>query len=370
SNANGLIIDPDIDMPPLYQKFHRDTTSERCLSINTIDLITELTPLSDPLLQAKSKLSPNLISHLILAWGIFSDRTFMRLDTHSELSICIGLSTSHFYLGDHLPFEDLVYGKDGAPDQIHVKTGQTRQDPPAKVGNSNFNKSTQTKLDAWDESLYGKKTLEKTSVSMESIGFHLRSGGKSQMSETGSDKEKYHNYRVNVLNMSPGGYCVEWNHLAPGSIKSGEIISVKGEHHNNWHIGVIRWVKQTKEKGLQLGIELISPSAAPYGAKFVALSGEDKTDFLRVLLLPEISAAGQAASIITPSLSFKPGQHIHLMLNGEEQTILLRELLTSTGSYSQFSFDTVKPLNSDSTSPWHSNQASDAGDIDSVWEIL
>ena len=142
----------------------------------------------------------------------------------------------------------------------------------AHIGQSAFNKQKK-KLDVWDESLYGNKTSEKTTLTMESIGFHMKSGGASQMTGAGNNAEKYQNYNVQVVNMSPGGYCLEWQQATPGSIKAGEIIGVKASHHNNWHIGCIRWVKQSKTRGLQLGVELISPSAAPYGAKFVALSG-------------------------------------------------------------------------------------------------
>ena len=105
------------------------------------------------------------------------------------------------------------------------------------------------------------------------------------------------------------------------------------------------------------------------------MSGKDKTDYLRALLLPEMQAAGQSPSIITPSLSFKVGQHIHLMLDGEEQTILLRELKTSTGSYSQFTYEPIKPLATEVSSGSikafeKSSTSPPANDIDSVWELL
>ena len=369
-----LFIDPATDKAPIYQKFYEGTVSLQCSQLNTADLIAELKPLADPMLQNKTKLSRNLISHLILAWSVFTDRTFMRLDSNTDLSICIGLTTAHFFLGDKKPFETLIYGKAGSPTHMQVKTGDARQaNQSAKVGNSHFQRKTEEKLDAWDESLYGKKTIDKTTVTMESIDFHMRSGGTSRMTTTGNDKEKYQNHQVNVINMSPGGYCLEWNQESSSGIKAGEIIAIKGEHHNNWNIGTIRWVKQNEVKGLQLGVELISPTAKPYGAKFVALSGEDKSDFMRVLLLPEIQSAGQAASIITPSLSFKSGQHIHLMLQGKEQTILLRELQTSTGSYSQFSFEYIQSLAEQDSSvkmnPFSSDTAPNK-DIDSVWELL
>ena len=229
NDKNALLIDAQTDMPPIYQKFHQGKFSDACRHINSNDLIAELKPLADPLLPGTTTLSPNLISHLILAWSVFTDRTFMRLDTNTELAVCIGLTNTHFFLAQQKPFEKLVYGAAGAPDQIQVKTAG-RQPVSAQIGNSNFQKQAKKKLDVWDESLYGNKTTDKTTVTMESINFHMRSGGSSRMTTSGTNQEKYQNFNVQVVNMSPGGYCIEWLDSTPNSIKAGEIIGVRGEH--------------------------------------------------------------------------------------------------------------------------------------------
>ncbi len=370
---NRLLIDTSLDTPPIYQHFRSEAISEHCFTINTTALVAALKPLSDPLMQGKSKLSPNLIHHLILAWSIFTDRTFMRLEANMELSVCIGLTASHYFLSNKQSFEHLVYGSDGSPNQMHVKTSGG-QKPSAQIGNSNFSNAPDKKLDEWDESLYGSKSSP-NSDSTETLDFDVSRPQTSHTTQINSPNEQYQCFDIRVINMSPGGYCLEWHDHPSGSIKAGEIISVRAEHHNTWHIANIRWVKQQDNRVLQLGIELISPSAEPYGAKLVALSGQDKTDYLRVFLLPEIPSAGQQASIITPSLSFKPGQHVHLMLNGKEETILLREQKSATGSFSQFSFERIEALEIDDASAkidfsGSTEPATSKNRTDSVWELL
>lgn len=357
---SAFVIDPKMDTPPVYQKFYQGRYNTNCTSLDTGELIRTLEQLSAPLLQKKSGLSTNLINHLILAWGVFTGRTFMRLEANSQLALCIGLSTTHYYLGDEKPFGEFVYG------------GK----PPKKAGASTakFKEGTRTadKLDVWDESVYGTTKKSEAQVTMESIDYHIRSGGQSMMTFTGSDKEKYQDYKVAVVNMSPGGYCLEWDKNIPHTIKAGEIIGVMEDHHNTWNIGAIRWVRQSKEKSLQIGVELLSPNAIPYGARISDSEGNPQSDFMRVLALPEIKTAGQPCSILTPAVSFKPGQTVLLASNGKEQTVELKKLIGSSGSYLQFTYKGVKTLAQPPSSGNIDGSIGDGedSDLDSVWELL
>lgn len=364
SQDSAFVVDPKMDTPPVYQKFYQGSYNPACTSLNTSELIKALEQLSAPLLQKKSGLSPNLINHLILAWGVFTGRTFMRLESNSELALCIGLSTTHYYLGNQKPFAEFVYGnnppkKSGAA-AAKFKEGVRRED----------------KLDVWDESVYGTTKKSQAQVTMESIDYHIRSGGQSMMTFTGSDKEKYQDYKVAVVNMSPAGYCLEWDKNIPHSIKAGEIIGVMEDHHKSWNIGAIRWVRQSKEKSLQIGVELLSPNAIPYGARISDSEGKPQSDFMRVLALPEIKTAGQPSSLLTPAVSFKPGQTILLANDGQEQTIELQKLISSSGSYLQFTYKAVKTLATTSSSgkiDFSLDGEVGGGvdnDLDSVWELL
>jgi hypothetical protein len=357
----AFVVDPSMDIPPIYQKFYTGKYHPSCQSLDTTVLTEKLKDLSAPLAQKQSGLSSNLINHLILAWGVFTGRTFMRLEANSDLSLCIGLTTTHYYLANNKPFAEFIYGKN-APESSKTST------------TSEFKEQLRPseKLDVWDESIFGTNSKSEAQVTMESIDYHIKNGGQSMMTFTGSDKEKYMDYRVSVVNMSPGGYCLEWDNNIPHTIKAGEIIGVKEAHHNTWNIGSIRWVRQNKEKSLQIGVELLSPNATPYGARTADFDGNPKSDFMRVLVLPEIKAAGQPSSILTPAVTFKTGQYVLLANDGQEHCIMLKKLLSSTGSYFQFAFEPVKSVASQPSSGKIKglNDKPDESDLDSVWNLL
>lgn len=355
---SAFVIDPNCDTPPVHQKFYRGKLSAACSSLDTTDLISQLKELSAPLLQKKSGLSQNLINHLILAWGVFTGRTFMRLEANSRLILCVGLSTTHFFLGEQKPFARFVFG-DNNPPQSGAGAAQFKEQ-----------RRQSEMLDAWDQSMFGTDSRSEAQVTMESIDYHIRTGGNSMMTFTGSDSEKYHSFEVDVVNMSPGGYCLEWGNDAPAAIRAGELIGIKEEHHNNWNIGVIRWVRQSKEKSLQIGVELLSPNAEPFAARASDYEGKPQSDFMRAMILPEIKTAGQPASILTPSVSFKAGQYILLARDGAEECVQLKKQLSSTGSYSQFTYESVKPLAQPASSGKIEKPAPQDNDLDSVWDLL
>ena len=56
------------------------------------------------------------------------------------------------------------------------------------------------------------------------------------------------------------------------------------------------------------------------------------------LLLPELEASGQPASLLTPALCFEVGDVLQLDMAGERKQVRLTRLLESTGTFAQFQF--------------------------------
>ena len=356
-----FIVDSKMDLPLIYQKFYTGKYHLSCWSLNTGKLIEYLQQLTGPLnpeqsIAGQAVLPSNLINHLILAWGIFTERTFMRLDGNSQLTLCVGLSTCHYFISGCQSFNQLVYGED---------------EPDQQIDSAEFKAKLKSieQVDVWDQALFDSGKKPQTQVTLESIDYHVRSGGNSVMTFTGFDKEKYQNFEVDIVNISPGGYCVEWANDAPHSVKSGEIVCIKEDHHQTWNVGAIRWARQDKEQLLQIGVELLGPAANPYGAHIVNNAEEGPSVFMRVLVLPEMKTIGQSSTLITPSMNFEPGQHVVLISNNQEHTIRLNQLVAATGSYFQFTFDDVKPLASDEPSGKIDGFSRDT-EFDSVWELL
>jgi|GEM_PF-1526767 len=352
-----FVVDPNSDLPPIYQKFYKGTLSPLCSSMDTAELVAQLKEISSPAQLKKTGLSQNLINHLILAWGLFTSRTFMRLEANSRLMLCVGLTTVHYFLSEESSFDQFVFGKGSA------KSG---------VGSAKFStqRSQKEKLDVWDTSVFGTDERSEAQVTMESIDYHIRTGGNSMMTFTGSDKEKYQHFEVDVVNISPGGYCLNWGDEAPVSIRAGEIIGIKEDFHQHWNVGVIRWVRQNKEKSLQIGIELLSPNAEPYAVRLADYEAKPQSDFTRAIILPEIKTTAVERSILLPTVTFKTGQYVLLARDGEEECVQLKKQLSSTGSYSQYTYQRVNPLTQSTGSAGDKASVVANNDLDDVWELL
>ncbi|KAB7627832.1 hypothetical protein [Alkalilimnicola sp. S0819] len=147
--------------------------------------------------------------------------------------------------------------------------------------------------------------------------------------------------RWRLVNISAGGYCLLSDPSQSARVQVGELIGIRelGEHQaaSLWHVGVVRWMKQIKGEGLQVGVQVIAPSPAP-----VMLSPElDDGRFgpeERGLLLPEVLPLDQPVSLATPGLHFQSGRRARIRGMGSESTVRLGKALESTDNFSQFDF--------------------------------
>ena len=131
---------------------------------------------------------------------------------------------------------------------------------------------------------------------------------------------------------------------------------------------MVRWIRQVRNQGTQIGIELLAPSAAPCGVRLIQKVG-NSSEYLRGLMLPEISVVNQAATLITPRLPFQSGSRISLLRDGREDNGQLLRKLSATGSISQFE---LKLQNTDLTSTGAPPSSADTNEdeFDSLWPSL
>ena len=73
-----------------------------------------------------------------------------------------------------------------------------------------------------------------------------------------------------------------------------------------WSIAVVRWIRQVRNGGTQMGIEMIARRRSPAASQLLRKT-EQSSHYLRALLLPEIAAISRPATVITPRLPFQEG---------------------------------------------------------------
>lgn len=140
-----------------------------------------------------------------------------------------------------------------------------------------------------------------------------------------------------IVNESAGGLALRGIFKVMPQIRPGEIIGLKMENSDKWHIGTVRWVKSDKERHLEIGAQLLAPKALPATAK-PSISGP-ADEFLPALLLPEAPLLRQPETLIARHGTFGPQRELLLKFDdGTTDTVRAVKLLEQTASFDHFAF--------------------------------
>lgn len=297
----------------------------------------------------------DLLQHLQSAWGDIAERTFQRNPASGTLTLCIGMSPLHFFLSGEKSFNDTLKLSSDTPAKPTVATTSTR--------------------DVWANAFDAERISHwEQGIESEEIQFKLpqQQNGQSERNAADSSAERPQTFQLPIVNLSPGGYCLSWPREVPSQLQAGEILGLQDEPHSSWSVAVVRWIRQVKGGGTQMGIELIAPQAQPCAVQLLR-KAEQPSQYLRALLLPEIAVISQPASLITARLPFQEGNKVHLNRNGDERRALLTRRKASTGSFNQFEYRLLDQPISENTTSLTGSSSSQPGapeDFDSLWKSL
>lgn len=349
-----FIINLHRDKVAQYRQHLRNEQKPLFRSLNTEALVQELksyaaNPQGPSSITVPGKLSDNLLTHSIQAWGIHWQRSFRRMPTEGQLRLCIGLSATHYYIAGKKDFEKL---------QIELRPKKDNKiTHDVDMGN-------RSNKDVWSGAFDagGSVIPENVSLDINAIDFINKHRKEEQV---GAEGIKYPSHDVNLVNTSPGGYCLQWSGELPASIQAGEILGIQESGVRHWAIGVIRWIRHLGKAGTQLGIELLAPKAESGAAQLLQKTGQNGA-YMRSLLLPAIKAIAQPATLILPRMPFRTGNKIDLLHSDVAGRQQLTKRIISTNSFSQFQFraNGLKPTQT----LQDSNLKDD--DFDSLWNKL
>lgn len=353
-----FVVNMEGDNPPVYRSLLDQAPGEDCFDFDTQQLSAMISdtlnarrdnPKADTPLHVPAKVSDTLLLHLSQALGILAKRNFNRIASQGTLEICVGLTAAHYFVAGEKTFTEFVSGNDnGSASEDNLFIRQARQNKDAWSGAHDAGPS--------DDVLHSADTP---------ITFR---GSYGTASKQVADKNRPTSHHALLINTSPGGYCVAWENNVPSSLQAGEILGVREQSSHPWSVAVVRWIRQIKHHGTQIGIELLAPSASPCGVKLIQKVG-NSSQYLRGLLLPEISVVNQAATLITPRLPFQSGSRISLLHDGREDQGQLLKKVSSTGSVSQFELKLHNASVPSSAAPETPSGTSE-DEFDSLWPSL
>lgn len=131
---------------------------------------------------------------------------------------------------------------------------------------------------------------------------------------------------------------MKWSGEAPKNLRTGEYILVKETSHGHWRGGVIRWIKQSSEKSLELGLEVLAQEMYPCAVRIQ--SDRHVSNYHPGLILKNQNLDEAKTTLILPgSQIFREQQAVHLRLGKEEIKLYLLTTQLITQSFVQFEFE-------------------------------
>ena len=325
------LLDPELDMPlmPLSSRVIPENSS--CLILDVSALTKHIKSILQELEtnelktriqhenDAEYNISMQSLKTLVKGWSSTKIRNVSRFQLKMNMHICLGLSAVYYFLNNQTEF------------------------------------ATATQ---YADALMGVDT------------------NKNQL------LDKYKIYPCSINNLSPLGLSILLNENNHPTIQTGEIIGIQFAQEvskNAWSIGIVRWLRYDSDT-LKTGIELLSANATT--ASIQLLRNEQPSgQYLRCLILSNLSNEQLGKSIVTPTMPFKSTNSVTIKFDDTSTTTTLGTELNSTGNFKQFSInlntqrldDKLQPQTETLTPKTTQNQKSDennTSEFSNLWDKL
>ena len=268
----------------------------------------------------------NTMKRLLLAWGVMPERQTVRKRREAPVRLVLGINAIHRLLSGPASSGGKEPGiETHAPDDEDFLRDPTFEQPtvintsrPARGGTGIWSNGS---AGQHHNPLKGAFAVDPQSAT----------DGKVQTPAIESWK---------MVNASAGGYCLLRESDDVSSAQVGELVAIRADVDDNWQLGVIRWMRFTPERGLELGVELIASDATPV---WVSLCEDKPAAETRAqgLLLPVEKTPDLQASLLLPSMPFHTGSLSTLSREEQEERIVLVRQIENTGSFGQFHFSSA-----------------------------
>lgn len=326
TTLSRYIVDTNKDHPPVFN-VEQSSLYKPTIYLSTQDLLDHLSETQtnkSGYLSRNEKLflTPALYFHIHNLLTTSTERRHERYEYSAQLQICFSLAVAHFYLSKGKNFQETL----NLENNYHLHSESSF----ISSMNSNISPEIQT-----------AKVL---------------------------DRDAKQIYSVEVLDISINGYRIKWTGNTPANLKTGEFILVQENPNSSWRGGVIRWIKQSSEKSLELGLEALAQDLFPCA---VMIRTERNVNNYQPALLVQTAQLDYTSTslIISGSQMFREKQTIHLRLGQEEIKIYLTTAQLITQSFIRFDFELLNDRQDHLIKNFITKQIHEIKNYD-LWEAL
>ncbi|MCK5092645.1 MAG: hypothetical protein KAR30_08975, partial [Gammaproteobacteria bacterium] len=200
---------------------------------------------------SRSPLENDLLRRLLLTWSSRSKRKFSRFSSDKPVSVSVGLNNTHYLLNT-------------APENDNPESHRATQKNSPR--NPKENLPTRFSIETVPEDFEAGMQFLKTNASIiiNNMNYLVEATEATSIPEP-----KYQAQTWQILNVSAGGYCLLWDNDKSSNVHVGEMIGIREiseESSGAWIIGVVRWMQYIPDKGLKLGIQILSTNAEAFSS--------------------------------------------------------------------------------------------------------
>ncbi len=327
STLSRYIVDSSKDHPPLFNT-RQGNHYKANIFISTQNLMEHISTAQSKNNQSLSRneklfLTPALHFHLHTLLSTTAERRHERYEYSAQINICFGLTAAHFYLSKGKNFQETL-----------------------NTVATNYKFQSQSSMASSAEAV-----LPSAFSSIKAL-----------------DREAKQIHNAEVLDISVNGYRIKWTGITPANLKTGEFILVQENTQSQWRGGVIRWIKQSTEKSLELGLEILAQDLFPCAV--YARTDKNSINYQPALIIQTTQLDQVSTSIIVSGIhTFKEKQTIHLRLDQNELKIYLTQAQLITQSFMRFDYELLNDQEEPLVKSFIAKQLNEIRNND-LWEAL
>lgn len=361
SNNGVHMLDLEGDAPPVYCRMQDLPQGPAARSINLAPLIREIRERIQSGDKATVRdMGPDNLRRVLEAWTRKARRRFSRATRDDEINVSIGLASICTTIAEELRARQAPEHKTPGIDHLAL---QSIGDPsrPVNGHESSFLSETDALGDAqaWDMVGRGNIITE---------AYTGRPPVAAPITAVGLFTTKVDGEPWQMVDASAGGYRLRWRGDQGCRAQVGELIGLREKEGSRyqWRVGVIRWMLNKANRGLEIGVQILAPRTVLVGLA-ASRMGRPVADFLDVLMLPAIRTIRQPPTLLVPAGRFRVGDEALVTLGKRFLRVKLDGISEHTSQFVQYRYTNLEQT-AERTDP--AKETGSGTTFDDVWTLI